>query len=251
MFDNFFSNLMLHGLEYFKRYYGSYMAIVRDNKDPEGRGRIQAYCPEVGQQDPGPTVWIQPSFPGAGKNRGSFWPPEIGDGVWVRFSNGDPSKPKSYQGGWFGSAEVPSEFATDSDVPNKRGFVTRGGHSIVFSDTPGDERVELTWHKPSSTVSDRTDTPARTGQVAFLRFSEESIILQVKDTKTQIVIEDGKITIDAENVDVCTGADTPAVRGNEWLQWASSHTHGTPWGPSSPPIQPPPSTILSKCLKIK
>ena len=251
MFENFFSNLMLHGLEYFKRYYGSYMAIVRDNKDPEGRGRIQAYCPEVGQQDPGPAVWIQPALSGAGNSRGTFWPPEIGDGVWVKFANGDPSKPKTYHGGWYGTGEVPAEFATDSDVPDKRGMMTRGGHSIVFSDTPGDERLEITWHKPSAVEEDRTKTPERTGQVAFLRFVEDSIVLQVKDTKTQIVIEDGKITIDAENVDVCTGADTPAVRGNEWLQWASTHTHGTAWGPSSPPIQAPPSNILSKCTKLK
>lgn len=258
MFEAFFSNLMLHGLEYFKLYYGSYMAIVRDNKDPEGRGRIQAYCPEVGQQEPGPAVWIQPAFPGAGKNRGSFWPPEIGDGVWVTFSNGNPSKPKSYQGGWFGSTEVPSEFAYDSDMPKKRGMITRGGHSIIFSDAPGDERLEITWHKPEKEVEDRKETPDRTdadgepvGATAFLRFVEDSIVLQVKDTKTQIVIEDGKITIDAEDVDICTGADTPAIRGNEWLQWATAHTHGTAWGPSSPPISPPPSTLLSKNCKLK
>jgi len=251
MFEDFLHNIALHGLEYFKRYYGSYMAIVKDNKDPTGRGRIKAYCPEVGQQDPGPAVWIQPTFQGAGKNRGTFWPPEIGDGVWVRFSNGDPSKPKSYEGGWYGKGEVPAEFATDSDVPDKRGMVTRGGHSVVFSDTPGDERIEITWHKPSATVSDRKETPARTGQTAFLRFTEDSITLQVKDSKTQIVIEDGKITIDAEQVEIGTGADTPAMRGNEWLQWATSHVHGTAWGPSSPPTNPPPQTILSKNTKVK
>lgn len=252
MFKAFFQNLVLHGLEYFNKYYGTYMGIVQRNDDPTGRGRIQVYCPEAGHQEPGPAVWVLPASSGAGSDRGSFWPPEVGDTVWVAFSQGHSAKPQTYWGGWFGKDDVPSEFAYDDDKPRKRGMVTRGGHRIIFSDTPGDEFIEIAWFKPDSYPDEEIDTPDRSaGKTAFLKFVEDSIVLQVKDTKTQIIIEDGKITIDAEQVEIATGADTPAVRGNEWLQWAQTHNHGTAWGPSSPPLTPPPQTILSKNTKLK
>lgn len=41
-----------------KRYYGKYKAFVRDNVDPEGRGRIRCFCPQVmGPQDY-PNAWL-------------------------------------------------------------------------------------------------------------------------------------------------------------------------------------------------
>lgn len=248
-FETFFENLVIHGLEYFKRYYGVYRGIVVNNSDPQKQGRVYAYVPGVGQQK-APEVWIYPAMNGAGLDRGSFWPPEVGDAVWVSFSNGDPSKPLVYWGGWYGKDDLPEEFDYADGKPDRRGFVTRGGHRVVFSDADGDERVEISWHK-SEAVDDRKETPSRDGDTAFLKFTEGGIVLQVKDQKTQIVIEDGKITIDAEQVEIATGADTPAIRGNEWLQWAQTHVHGTPLGPSSPPTTPIPPTVLSKNTKLK
>lgn len=258
-FDAFFENLVRFGLEYFKRYYGIYRGIVTDNRDPLKRGRIYARVPGVGQQA-APEVWIYPAMEGAGQDRGSFWPPEIGDSVWVSFSNGDPSKPLVYWSGWYGESkgkgisDLPAEFAYQDDSPVRRGFVTRGGHRVVFSDAEGDERVEIAWHKPKASEPDKEKTPPREGDVgttAFLKFTENGIELQVKDQKTKLIIEDGKLTIDAVDVLIATGADTPAVRGRELDTWLKSHTHGTAWGPSSPPLSPPPPSILSKNVKLK
>lgn len=46
-------------------------------------------------------------------------------------------------------------------------------------------------------------------------------------------------------------ADQPAVRGDELVAWLQSHTHPTAFGPSGPPVQPIPPTILSALLRLR
>lgn len=260
MFERFFQNLLNHGLEYFKKYYGVYRGIVSRNDDPEQRGRIQAHVPSVGQQF-ALDVWIEPAFDGAGSNRGVFWPPEVGDGVRVVFDKGDPSKPSVYWGGWFGSEDLPDEFSTSTvaigglprQVPEKRGFVTRKGHRVIFNDADGEESLEIAWHRPSpldASVTDRAVSADREeGDTSLLRFTGDSILIENKDGST-IEITDGKVFVNIDQV-VLVGDDQDAVRGNDLLQYLKTHVHGTFWGPSSPPITPPPPTILSKNVKLK
>jgi hypothetical protein len=147
---------------------------------------------------------------------------------------------------------VPSEFAPAAgEVPRKRGFVTRGGHSIVFNDTPGEQSLEITWRKLSE--GDELKTPSRPADgdtVAKLSFVDDGVTLVFKDDQ-KIEIQDGVIRIDAKNVEIATGADQAAIRGDEFLQAFNAHTHGTAWGPSSPPLAPPPPTVLSKVTKLK
>lgn len=148
--QDFLEKVMIFGLEYFKVFPGLYRGIVTRVDDPEKRGRIQALVPGAGQVQPA-NVWIKPTSAGAGTNRGMFWPPEKGDTVFVSFAQGRPSKPELYLGGWYGSpdqvSDVPGEFPYTNSVPQKRGFVTRMGHSIVFSDEKDNEYVRVTWHK--------------------------------------------------------------------------------------------------------
>lgn len=248
MFERFFKNFRLYGLEFFKKYYGVYRGTVTAVDDPQNRGRIQAHVPTVGQQF-GLDVWIDPAFSGAGKDRGIFWPPELGDSVRVAFAQGDPSCPCMYWGGWYGTEDMPEELTPDGS-PTKRGFITRGGHSLLFNDTDGEQSLEITWHKPSSQPATTLDTPPRTGDKATLKFVDGGITLVFKDDQ-KIEITDGKITIDASQVEIATGADQKAIRGDELVRWLQSHNHGTAWGPSSPPLSPPPPTVLSSNVKLK
>lgn len=107
-------------------YFGKYRGIVRDVEDPETMGRIVAQVPEVfGETD---LPWAMPSVPFAGANHGLVLIPEVGDGVWIEFEAGDPSRP-IWSGCWWASGEMPSPGGKDTRV-----LVTTGGHQVVLDD---------------------------------------------------------------------------------------------------------------------
>lgn len=152
---DFVEQVIRFGLEKFGRYYSIYRAQVMRNDDPESRGRVQVMVPQVGHTESRyPDRWVGPAQEGAGANRGSFFPPEVGDSVWVEFLFGDPSTPGVYHGGWYGydekaqKSEAPVEFKYSNKKPQRRGIVTRMGHVLQFVDEPGQEAVRLLWHKP-------------------------------------------------------------------------------------------------------
>lgn len=77
------------------RYWGRYMGYIRDDADPQNRGRLRVFCPEVmGDVDEKGSWldWALPNFPwfasfGVGFN---FIPPKTNDwAVWVEFRHGD------------------------------------------------------------------------------------------------------------------------------------------------------------------
>jgi hypothetical protein len=273
------------GFEYFQYYPSIYRAMVVRVDDPQERGRVQLRCPQVGHID-APNVWVPPAFSGAGTNRGQFWPPEVGDTVYVCFQQGNAGRPQCYFGGWYGhvdnASEAPEEFAYTNGVPQTRGLVTRGGHRLIFKDTPDGEQIELVWHKPGSPLeapvtnrrlsdpAEGAETPDRSGDTASLKFLpngnievqdkvEQKITLDAEGS--QIVIEDVNgniVTLDSKGVTVTSkaiqlgeDADTEAMRHTEWEEWAKNHTHNTAWGPSDVPILPPLPSIKSKKVTLE
>lgn len=289
-FDNFYSQFLLNGIEFFDRFYACYRAQVTNTADPEKRGRIQILCPVAGIVNPS-EVWVYPAFWAAGSSRGWFWPPDVGDSVWVAFERGQPSKPVLYFGGWFGTGEVPQDLgypAGDETAPTKRGFVTRKGLALVVNEEAGQESVEIIWRKPAS-------EPAA-GETADLSNAETSHIKLEADGSAEITSKDGsKIRLDAANSkitvedapngntitldstglkistskkvvvegasEVSLGANSiklggdsatkSAVLGEDLIQWLNQHTHGTGVGPSSPPIAPATPSLTSTVVKVK
>lgn len=286
LFDAFLQNLVEYGLEHFRKYYSLYRAEVMRVDDPQERGRIQVMCPEVGHT----AVlerWVDPSFMAAGTNRGWFWPPEVGDSVWVSFERGDPNRPNLYFGGWFGNKEVPAELGYANKNPKRRGFSTRTGHTIVFNEESGKESIELYWRKPSSQPADKktADRNAdkaslifdKDGSITLSNKNESTVVLDAANKKITITDKDNsntvvldskgvKITtskdvvianaancnINAGKVTLADGADTSALRGDDTKRWLAEHTHPSAVGPTGPPVQAGTlSTILSQVVKLK
>ncbi len=268
---NFFSKLDNFGLEAFRKFYGTYRAFVADNADPEQRGRIKAYSPDLGQSRTNfPDVWIDPAFAGAGTSRGTFAPPEIGDCVRLFFATGEASQPIMYVGGWHGSGEVPSELAYASNgYPERRGFVTRMGHAVSFNDESGSEEIRIAWHKASEADAARTDKSVTadrsSGETATITFNSSGITITDKDQNKiqlnggncEITLSSG-FTVTGSSSDLSTttvnlgsGASASAVLGEQLLTYLQTHTHPTGVGPSGPPIVPPTSSLLSTSVKLK
>lgn len=204
--EEFLEYLVRFGLEYYRRYYGPYRAKVVSNKDPEALGRIIVEVPRARvPKENG--EWVLPMTPGAGSQRGMFWPPEEGDYVFVFFDNGDPRKILCYMGGWYAGGEPPKSLETESDgSPKKRGFMTPGGHQVTLSDKDGAEEINIR-HKDGTIVQWTSD---------------------------------GKVKVGKEN-----GSFEPMMKGSTVKQWLTSHTHPHSWGPTLPPTEPFPENGLS------
>jgi uncharacterized protein involved in type VI secretion and phage assembly len=108
------------------RFYGKYRGIVVDVNDPDKMGRITAQVPEILQEETSP--WALPAAAFAGPDHGLVLIPEKGDGVWIEFEAGDPSRP-IWGGGWWAKDELPEPGGTQARV-----LVTKAGHKLVLDD---------------------------------------------------------------------------------------------------------------------
>lgn len=135
------------------RFYGKYRGIVVDNADPEQMGRLRVKVPSV-LGDEIVTGWATPCVPyGGGMNLGMFFIPEVGDGVWIEFEEGDLEFPIWVGTYWSkpgGDSEVPkpndadgAEQSTVQDPPTRKIIKTMKGHSIQFEDNDGEEMVTI------------------------------------------------------------------------------------------------------------
>jgi hypothetical protein len=132
----------------FSRYYGIYRAIVIDTKDPQKRGRCRVLVPALGHQDESdvPTdIYALPCSNGLsiGSNNiphGVFFPPEVGDQVFVCFERGLAQNP-IYMGGWWHDGAEGSAPEIRKEVPTVRGLRTVYGHEVLFDDANGNVTI--------------------------------------------------------------------------------------------------------------
>ena len=117
--------------------FGVARAVVVDNTDPTGAGRIGVRFPWHSRADE--LHWASLLAPMAGEKRGIWFRPEAGDEVLVAFERGDLRSPYIVGGLW-SAAAPPPESREGSDL---RMIRTRSGHTLVFDDGGGG-RVELT-----------------------------------------------------------------------------------------------------------
>ena len=134
-------------------FFGKYRGLVKDNKDPDGLGRIQVQVPAVaGVQE----AWALPATPYAGEKVGFYTIPPNGALVWVEFEGGHPDFP-IWTGCFWKTDQVPEEVKTNADDPSQvKVFKTRvltmwvddtdkkGQSVVVFKDPSVSESLEIT-----------------------------------------------------------------------------------------------------------
>jgi uncharacterized protein involved in type VI secretion and phage assembly len=115
------------------RFYGKYRALVSSVDDPLNLGRITAQVPEVLEELESP--WAMPAVPFAGAGHGLVLLPEVGDGVWIEFESGDPSRP-IWTGCWWGDDEMPDPAGTQTRV-----LATTQGHKLILDDANSEVKL--------------------------------------------------------------------------------------------------------------
>src|SRR5712664_2558466 len=125
------------------RWYGVYPALVSDIKDPDGQGRVKVTLP----WSPDPKgaryeAWARLATLMAGKNRGSWFVPDVNDEVLIAFEGGDTRRPYVVGALWNGNDTSP-ESMDGAGNNYKKVLRSRNGVKITLDDQDGQEQLVL------------------------------------------------------------------------------------------------------------
>ena len=126
--------------------------------DPDGEDRIKVRLPLISPSEEG--IWARIATLDAGRERGTFFRPEIGDEVVVGFLNDDPCHPIVI-GMCHSSAKPAPEPARDDN--HRKGYVSREKMQFIFDDekkiitfeTPGGNKMRLSEEDKGIVIEDQ------------------------------------------------------------------------------------------------
>ncbi|WP_248926123.1 phage baseplate assembly protein V [Paenibacillus hamazuiensis] len=117
---------------------GVMVAIVTNNQDPDGLGRVKLKLPL--RETENETDWTRIATLMAGNDRGSYFVPEVGDEVLVAFHLGEIRQPYVIGTLWSPTQKAPK----GDDKNNLRKIRSRAGHELTFDDTDSAGKITIT-----------------------------------------------------------------------------------------------------------
>jgi uncharacterized protein involved in type VI secretion and phage assembly len=195
------------------RIYGVVVALVTNNTDPDGLGRLKLKFPWLG--DDYESDWARLVQLGAGPDSGAVFLPEVNDEVLVAFEHGDVSRPYVVGGLWNGRDKPRlGDGLTDNGKVKRRGFVSRKGHRVILLDSDDKSGIALL----------SADSKLK------LSLNQTRTEIHVKSDGTIVIESTGNLSIKSSaNVDVeASGNLTLKGSGVVKIQGASVDIDGTP-----------------------
>ena len=174
------------------RVYGVMVGLVTGLDDPQNLGRVKIQLPTLSADYE--SDWARVIHPGAGKDSGTVFLPDVGDEVLVAFEDGDISRPYVLGGLWSTPHPPPlGQSLFDNGHVKRQGIVSRRNHRLVFLDDDQDSGVAI-----------------MTG--------DNKLRIALKSTGTEIhVFADGKIVIEAKQDIAITGEAAISVEAQGQL----------------------------------
>jgi uncharacterized protein involved in type VI secretion and phage assembly len=182
------------------RWYGVYPALVSDIKDPEGQGRVKVtlpWSPDTGGERY--EVWARLAVLMAGKNRGTWFIPDVEDEVLVAFESGDPRRPYVVGALWNGS-DSPPESMDGGGRNNLKVLRSRNGVKITLDDQDGQEKCLI--ETPGGQKITLKDGP---GSIEIVDSNGNSLKFQASGITFNT---SGTFTINASTVTIAAGSIT-------------------------------------------
>lgn len=174
---------------------GVLIGIVSDLDDPERLGRVKVRYPTLGDQE---SDWARLVAAGAGKDRGLFSRPEVGDEVLVAFELGDPRRP-CVLGGLWSKTDPPPKDDGNAEDNNWRFIQSRSGHVIKLDDTRGAELIEI------------VDKDGR--RRVLLDSANKKIQVTCDDGDVEVTSGSGKVKVEAVTVEIKASANLTIEAG--------------------------------------
>jgi uncharacterized protein involved in type VI secretion and phage assembly len=160
---------------------GIVIGIVDDLNDPDRLGRVRVKFPNLGNEksDWGRLVSLM-----AGKGRGAFFRPEVGDEVLVAFEHGEARRPYILGALWSSADTPPPDDGKPADN-NWRQIKSRSGHVIKLDDTKGAEVIEI-----------------------IDKDGQRKVVIDSAAQKIQVVCQSGDVEVTAPSGNVKVNAQT-------------------------------------------
>lgn len=187
---------------------GVAVAIVTQNKDDQGLGRVKVSYPWHSQ--PRESFWARIATPMAGKDRGMLMIPEVGDEVLVAFEKEDIQFPYILGGLWNGQDKPPER---NSDGKNdKRIIKSRKKHYLLFDD--GSKGVvELCHEKGRKITLDDTGFTVQDEKGNTVKVDSNSGAMTL-EAKGQLKIKAASISIESAGTLEVKASATMTIRGS-------------------------------------
>ncbi|WNO11495.1 phage baseplate assembly protein V [Teredinibacter sp. KSP-S5-2] len=195
----------------------AYAQIMQPQEDAQRSGRIQGlrYAEVIRIEEEGHILqWLSgnvatESAPArvasfmAGKERGAFFAPEVGDEVVVGFEEGDLDSPVILGALW-SDVDAPPTQADTSEDNNIRTIVSRMGHEITFDDTQGEGKVLIKTKAGLQALMEDKDSKVtiKVDDSNMIEITNTGITLLAGTTLTLKVNDSNKIEISASGVTV-------------------------------------------------
>jgi len=178
------------------------LARVTSLDDPDGLNRVQVRLlafDDVAQQDA--PMWARVVTPFAGKDRGTFFLPDVDDEVLVVFVQGDPRHPLVIGGLWNGNATAPADISGGKNrykrIKSKNGIVItlddQDGQETLQLETPGGCKLTLKDGPGTCTLEDSNGNSVKLESAGITVQASAKVTVQA----SSVAVSAGMVTVDA------------------------------------------------------
>ena len=176
------------------RLYGLVVGVVTNNQDPDKLARVKVKFPWLSDSEE--SHWARLAAPMAGKDRGSFFLPEVDDEVLVAFEHGDLRFPYVLGALWNGQDTPPADNADGKN--NLRLIKSRSGHVIKLNDEDGKETIEIV---------------DKSGKNSIVIDTANNTLTITTDKDIALAAAQGTIKLEAQKIEMKSSADTKIEAG--------------------------------------
>jgi len=194
----------------------SQVAVVKDNNDPDGLGRIRVQF--KWQNGNYMTPWIRQQTNYASGDRGTYFVPEMGDEVYIDFEQGNPDRPYMIGAKYHGKAK-PEFFDPDN---NLKSIKTRSGHTILLNDKSGGESITINDKNGNQIMIDTAGNSMTITALENMTLNAKNLMINVGESMTTNVGQNAT-TIVGENMSTMAGKNISKSAGENMSEAAGQN----------------------------
>ncbi|HEV2915047.1 MAG TPA: phage baseplate assembly protein V [Pyrinomonadaceae bacterium] len=181
------------------RMYGVAVGIVTNNQDPEKLGRVKVIYPWLSDSEE--SYWARVATLMAGKDRGSFYLPEVDDEVLLAFEHGDVRFP--YVVGMLWNGKDTPRYDNGDGKNDKRVITSRSGHEFVFDDN--DQKGMVVIHTKKNHIITLDDSSG-SEKISIVDKSGSNSV-EIDSNQNSITVKSAmKLTLESQVIEIKAGA---------------------------------------------